>query len=121
MNEQILKSWTEQVEKLTAGFAPAREAAKLGVDHLEQLVAAQLESTRAYAELAVTEARAALEVKDPKDLQGYIDRQRALVETLNSRVKGDAEKTVAMNQAFAEKVRKLAEQNIATATKAAAA
>ncbi|KAB7627812.1 phasin family protein [Alkalilimnicola sp. S0819] len=121
MNEQIMKSWAEQVEKMTQGFGPARDAAKFGVDTLEKMISAQLESARAYSELAVTEARAALEVKDPKDLQSYIERQRQLVETINSRVKNDAEKAVSLNQDFAAKIRELAEANIAAATKASKA
>ena len=120
MNDKILKSWNEQIEKLGTGFGPAREAAKLGVDHLEKLVALQLDAAQSYAELAVTEARSALEVNDTESLQAYLKRQQELGNTIGARVKGDAEKVVTLNKAFADKIQKITQQNVAAATPKAA-
>lgn len=118
MNE-ALKSWNEQIEKL--GLGPARDAAKLGVDHLEQIVGLQLTAAQTFAETAMKEARAALSVSDAKDLQSYLQRQQSLAQEVAARVKADAEKAVALNQDFATKLQKLTEQNLAAVTKLAGA
>lgn len=122
MNDKILNTWNEQIEKLGAGFGPARDAAKLGVDHLEKLVALQLDAAQSYAELAVKEARAALDVNDTESLQAYLKRQQELGNTIGTRVKGDAEKVVSLNKAFVDQIQKIAKQNVpAAAPKAAKA
>ena len=120
MNDAILKSFNEQFEKLGAGFGPARDAAKLGVDHLEKLIALQLDAAQSYAELAVKEARSALEVSDGESLQAYLKNQQQLGNTIGTRVKADAEKVVSLNKIFVDQVQKIA-QNATTAPKAAKA
>lgn len=106
-SDSFFKTWSEQVEKLGLGFEPARKAAALGVDHLEKVIGLQLEAAQAYAELAVGEARAALEIKDANDFQSYLKHQQDLAKTVNDRVKGDTEKVMKLNQGFVDQIGRL--------------
>ena len=115
MTEDMMKNFNEQMQKM--GMGPARDAAKLGVDHLEQLFSLQLEAAKTYADLALKEARAALEVDNPEALKAYVEHQRELANTVSQRVKSDAEKVVALNQGFAEKVQKMGQDAVAKSTK----
>ena len=115
MNEDMMKNFNEQMQKM--GFGPARDVAKMGVDHLEQLFSLQLDAAKTYADLAMKEARAALEIDDPEALKAYIEHQRELANTVTQRVKGDAEKVVALNQGFAEKLQKMSQEAVAKGTK----
>ncbi len=117
-NEGFFKTWNEQVEKLGLGFEPARKAAALGVDHLEKLVALQLDAAQAYAELAVGEARAALDVRDANGLQAYVKRQQDVAKTVNERVKGDADKVMSLNRNFVDQIGQVAKPKPAKAAKA---
>lgn len=109
--------FNEQLEKLLMG--PTRAFIGLGVDHLEKLVNVQLEATKAYTELGLQQARAALEIREPKDLENYVQGQQEVVRTLGERVKGDAEMVVALNREFAEKAQQLAQESATGLGKAA--
>ncbi|MBA1147666.1 phasin family protein [Ectothiorhodospiraceae bacterium WFHF3C12] len=98
--------------------APARNFVDSVVDHFEQLVNLQFGAAKAYADASVKQARAALDVKDPSDLNAYIANQQKVVQELGERMKGDAEKVVSLNQAFAQKTQKAAEENVANVSKA---
>ncbi|PWG65475.1 phasin family protein [Sediminicurvatus halobius] len=119
MNNEMINKYNEQVEKLFVG--PARAYGKLAVDYTEKLVNAQLEAVRTYTEVGVGQARAALEIKDTKGLQAYAEGQQKVAKDLSERVKGDAEKVVAMNQEFVNEARKLVESNVKSASEAATA
>lgn len=99
--------------------APARSYAGAMLDHFEQLVNLQFNAVKAYADTGVKQARAALEVKDPSDLNAYIANQQKVFQELGERMKGDAEKVVSLNQAFMQKSQKTAQANVQGAVKAA--
>ncbi|MDN5848024.1 MAG: phasin family protein [Nitrococcus sp.] len=101
--------YNEQFERLLMG--PTRAFFGLGVDHLEKLVNVQLEATKAYTELGLRQWRTALEIREPKDLESYVQGQQEVVKTVGERVKGDAERVVALNREFAEKAQQLAQEN----------
>jgi len=117
MNDKTFNQYNEQFEKLFVG--PARAYAKLAVDYTEKLVTAQIEATRAYTEVGLGQARAALEIKDTQGLQAYAEGQQKVAKDLGERVKGDAGKVVELNQEFVDEARKLVESNVKTASEAA--
>ncbi|HKJ96077.1 MAG TPA: phasin family protein [Gammaproteobacteria bacterium] len=117
MNETLNQIF-EQTQKSV--FAPVNTYAGITVDHFEQIVALQFDAAQAYADLAVQQARAALDIKDPQGFQAYFEGQQKVAQTLGERVKGDAEKVASLNQEFVEKTRQAVQDNIAGATKAAA-
>ncbi|MGD8430450.1 MAG: phasin family protein [Ectothiorhodospiraceae bacterium] len=119
MSYETLNKMNEQFEKLVLG--PSRAYAGLAVDYVEKLTQAQLEASRSYSEAVLAQARAALDVKDADALKSYVENQQKLAQDLGERVKGDTEKVVAMNQEFAEKAQKLAQDSARDATQAAQA
>ena len=54
---------------------------------------------------------------NPEALKAYVEHQRELANTVSQRVKSDAEKVVALNQGFAEKVQKMGQDAVAKSTK----
>lgn len=110
---------TQQFEALF--FGPARAYAALSVDYTEKLFTTQFEFAKAYADAALGQARAMLDVKDAESLRTYVEDQRDVAKDLGERFKGDAEKVVALNQEFAQKSQQLVESNIKEATSQAKA
>ncbi len=109
MSTNTPDQFNEQFERLLIG--PTRTFMGLGVEHLEKLINVQLEATKAYTELSLRQVRAALEIREPKDLENYVQGQQEAVKTLGERVKGDAELVVALNREFAEKAQRLAQES----------
>lgn len=109
--------YNEQFERLLTG--PTRAFFGLGVDHMEKLVNIQLAATKAYTELGLRQVRAALAIREPKDLESYVQCQQEVVKTLGERVKGDAETVVALNREFAEKAQQLTQENASDFAKTA--
>ncbi len=117
MKNDMFDKYTEQAEKLF--MAPTRSYAKLAVDYTEKLMAAQMEAVRTYSEIGMQQARAAMEIKDTKGFQQYAEQQQTVAKDLSERVKSDAEKSVAMNQDFANDIRKLVESSVQNASETA--
>ncbi|MGO2132032.1 MAG: phasin family protein [Halomonas sp.] len=109
---------TTQFENLF--FGPARAYANLSLDFTEKLVSAQLEASKSYAETNLTQVRALLDVRDAEGLRAYMENQQKVAKDLTERMKGDAEKVVALQQDFASKSQKLTEENTKQASTAAA-
>ncbi|MDT0500556.1 MULTISPECIES: phasin family protein [unclassified Halomonas] len=101
---------TAQIDSLY--FAPARAFAALSVDYTEKLVNAQLEATRAYTDLNLAQLRRLVEVKDAEGLKRYVEGQQDVAKQLTERLKGDAEKVVALQQEFVQESQKLTEGNV---------
>ena len=116
MSNETLNTVNEQIQKLVA---PSRSFIGLSVEQAEKLVSLQLETAASYMELGFQQVRAALDVKDPKGLQAYVEGSRKVAEDLGERVKGDAEKVVSLQREFAEKAQKLAQDNVSSFAKAA--
>ncbi|MEX0385990.1 phasin family protein [Spiribacter onubensis] len=118
MNNEMFTKYTEQAEKMF--MAPTRDYAKLAMDYAEKMIEAQIEAARTYSEIGLQQARAALDIKDTTALQQYAEKQQAVAKDLGERVKGDAEKVVAMNQDFVNETRKLVESSVQTVSETAA-
>lgn len=101
-------------------FGPARAYANLSLDFTEKLVSAQLEASKSYAETNMTQVRALLDVRDAEGLRAYMENQQKVAKDLTERMKGDAEKVVALQQDFATKSQKLTEENTKQVSTAAA-
>ncbi|AXY40740.1 phasin family protein [Halomonas sp. JS92-SW72] len=101
---------TAQLESLF--FSPARAFAALSVDLGEKLINAQLEASRAYAEASVAQLRSLASVKDAEGLKGFMEGQQQVAQELAARLKGDAEKVVALQQQFVQESQKLTEGSV---------
>lgn len=111
---------TQQFDALF--FGPARAYASLAVDYTEKLAHAQLDATKAYTDTGLAQLRTLMAVKDAEGLKSYMEGQQKVAKDLAERLKGDAEKVVALQQDFVQQSQKLTEENVkqaqATATKA---
>lgn len=119
MNNVPFEQFAKQYESMIGG--PSRAYGALALDYVEKLVSSQFEATRASVDAGVGLARSVLDIKDPDGLRSYVESQQKVAQSLGERLKGDAEKVVAINQEFVEKAQKLAESNAKSVTKAAAA
>ncbi|MDN3520736.1 phasin family protein, partial [Halomonas ramblicola] len=108
---------TAQFESLF--FGPARAFAALSVDVTEKLVTTQLEATRACADINLAQLRRLVEVKDAEGLKGYLEGQPEVAKELTERLKGDAEKVVALQQEFVQEGQKLTEGSVKQAQESA--
>lgn len=108
----------EQLEELF--FAPARAYATLSVDFAEKLTNAQLDAAKAYTETGLAQVRAFTAVKDVEGLRSYMEGQQKVAKDLTDRMKGDAEKVVALQRDFVAESQKLAEANVKKASDTAA-
>ncbi len=117
MTNETFNKYNEQAETLFMG--PTREYAKLAMSYAEKMIEAQMSAAKTYSEIGLNQARAALDIKDSSALQAYAQEQQEVAKDLTERVKGDAEKVVAMNQDFVNEARKLVESNVKTASETA--
>ncbi|APX94097.1 phasin family protein [Franzmannia qiaohouensis] len=117
MSNATIDQATQQFESMF--FGPARAYAALSLDYAEKLLNTQYEAVKAYSDVSMSQARAMLDIKDAEGLRTYVEGQQKVAKELSERVKGDAEKVVALNQDFVQQGQKLAEENIQTASKAA--
>lgn len=98
MSHDILKDLSDRFQ--TTFFGPTRELSAATLDHVEKLATIQYEATRAYADLGIEQARAAMQIRDAAGFQSYVADQQKLVETIGRRIKGDAEQVTSLNQAY---------------------
>ena len=117
MNNINLGKTTEQLE--TFFFGPARAYAALTLDYSEKLANAQFDAIKAHSDTSLSQARAAMDIKDAEGLRSYIEGQQKVAKDLGERVKGDTEKVVALNQDFAQQSQKLVESSVKTASQSA--
>ncbi len=117
MSNATINQANEQFQSLFG--EPARAFAELTVNHMESVVQTQVEASRALSDLSMKQVRSALEVKDPKDVQGFFQGQQEFLKAMSEQVRGDAEKLVELNRKFAEEAQKLGQQSTQEASKAA--
>ncbi|HSP58647.1 MAG TPA: phasin family protein [Halomonas sp.] len=104
------KQITDQFESMF--FGPARAYAALSVDYTEKLVNAQLDAGKAYSDTSLAQLRNLMNVKDAEGLRDYMEGQQKVAKDLTERLKGDAEKVVALQQDFVKDSQKLTEENV---------
>ena len=117
MSNEPVNQMQTQIENTVA--RPARSYASFMLDHFEQLANLQFEAAKAYAETSMQQARAALEVKDSSDVRAYMENQQKVAKEMGERIKGDMERLVSLNQAFAQNAQNVTEESAKKASKAA--
>ncbi|MDI5932714.1 phasin family protein, partial [Halomonas kalidii] len=101
---------TAQLESVF--FGPARAFAALSIDFTEKLVTTQLDAAQAYADFSLAQLRSLVEVKDAEGLKSYLEGQQQVAKDLSERLKGDADKVVALQQDFIQEGQKLTEGSV---------
>lgn len=101
---------TKPFEAMLLG--PARAYAALSIDYTEKLLAAQLDTAKAYTDTGLTQVRQLLDVRDVDGLRSYIEGQQQFAKDVTERLKGNAEQVVSLNQDFMQQSQKLAESSL---------
>jgi len=100
-------------------MAPARAFAALNVDFAEKMFNAQLDASKAYVDTSMAQVRSLMNVKDAEGLRSYMEGQQKVAKELAERVKGDADKVVALQQDFMQQSQKLTDENVKQAQETA--
>jgi phasin family protein len=74
---------------------------------------------KAYADTSLAQLRNLVEVKDTEGFKSYLEGQKEVANELTERLKGDAEKVVALQQEFAQESQKLTESTVKQAQESA--
>lgn len=117
MTNDMFKQFSEQFEK--GVFGPMRNFVATATDHAEKIAGIQVEAAKAYTDITFKNAREVLEIRDTEGLKNYVGKQPEVAKEFGERVKADAEKLTAANQAFVENTQKVTQDSVATVQKAA--
>jgi len=115
MNKATEKT-TQQVESILV--APMRAYTAKTLDYYDQVVTAQVDAARAYADFSVAQMRTWLDVKDVETMKHAMESQQKASTDLMERFKGDAEKIGALSQSFMQDSQKMAEDSLKSVTDA---
>ncbi|WGI24645.1 phasin family protein [Halomonas alkaliantarctica] len=99
---------TQQFESVF--ISPMRFYTLTALDYYDQLVSAQLDAARAYSDMAISQARTWLDVKDSESFKKAMESQQKTAGEFMERVKGDTEKVSSIGQSFAQDSQKMAEE-----------
>ncbi|CAM3645271.1 MULTISPECIES: phasin family protein [Halomonas] len=115
------KSSTDQTaQQLESVFvSPMRSYTLTALDYYEQLFSAQVDAARAYSDMAISQARTWLDVKDTDSFKKALESQQKTASDFMERVKGDTEKVTSISQSFAEDSKKQAEETTKKAVETA--
>ncbi|WP_235040200.1 phasin family protein [Vreelandella profundi] len=121
MNSSANKSSTDQAaQQLESVFvSPMRSYTLTALDYYEQLFSAQADAARAYSDMAISQARTWLDVKDTDSFKKALESQQKTASDFMERVKGDTEKVTSISQSFAEDSKKQAEETTKKAVETA--
>ncbi|AIA75935.1 phasin family protein [Halomonas sp. XH26] len=100
-------------------MAPVRAYMTLSIDYSEKMLNAQFDANKSYVDTGIAQMRQLMSVKDANGLRSYMEGQQKVAKELAERVKGDADKVVALQQDFLQKGQKLTEDNVKQAQAAA--
>lgn len=117
MANDTFQQLNEQFE--STFFAPMRQYLAAVTDHVEALSSLQIEASKAYTEVAFSNVRAALDVRDAEGFKTYVSKQPEVAKQFGERVKSDAEKITAANQTFVENAQKVTKDSVEQVQKAA--
>jgi phasin family protein len=117
MANDTFQQINEQFESTV--FAPMRRYFAAITDHAEAVTSLQVEASKAYTEVAFSNVRAALDVRDAEGFKAYVSKQPDVAKQFGERVKNDAEKITAANQTFVENAQKVTQESVEQVQKAA--
>jgi phasin family protein len=96
----------------------ASDVSKTALQHFEKLINLQFKAARNYADLALNNTRAALEVKDLDDAKGYLEKQAEVARDVLASIAKDSEEAVALGRDYAESMESLLKKSAVDATAA---
>ena len=91
-------------------FAPLRKMNEIAIAHVEKVVAIQLESAKAHANLGIDQWKAAAEVSDPSSFMAYVAKQGAFATNIAEQVVSDVQKLRELGGDFVEKAQTVVQE-----------
>ncbi|MBF60228.1 phasin family protein [Halomonas sp. FeN2] len=116
MNKATEKT-TQQFESVFV--SPMRSYTLTALDYYDQLFTAQMDAARAYSDMAISQARTWLDVKDADSFKKAMESQQKTASNFMERVKGDTEKVTSISKSFAEDSQKQVEETTKKAVETA--
>ncbi len=116
MTDKIVASLKEQNDKLVAA-AGAFNA--LNVANVEKLVELELGSVRELSGLAISQLKAAVEVKDVDGLKAYADSHAAYVRQVSEKLTADSQAVAELAKTYTADVQKIAQESVDAVAKVA--
>lgn len=112
MSNNTDKATTEKTKQQfeSVFVSPMRSYTLTALDYYDQLFSAQMDAARAYSDMAISQARTWLDVKDADSFKKAIESQQKTASDFMERVKGDSEKVTSISQSFAEDSQKQVEE-----------
>ena len=107
----MMKSTENSTQQFESAFvSPMRSYTLTALDYYQKLMGAQLDATRAYSDMTVSQARTWLDVKDADSFKKAMESQQRVASDFMERLKGDSEKVSSISQGFMQESQKMAEE-----------
>mgnify|MGYP003648776080 CR=1 FL=1 len=116
-DKNSVKNTNQQIESVFA--SSMRSYTLTALDYYDQLFSAQMDSARAYSDMAISQARTWLDVKDQESFKNALETQQKTATEFMERVKGDTAKVTSIGQSFAQDSQKMAEETTKKAAETA--
>jgi len=108
--------FSKAIENFQSIPAPVSKANKVYVANLERLVKFQMVALRYYVDMAITQLKAAAEVKGPEDVQNFLNGELNAFGKLRQRVMDDAKNLADLNVGFKNEFQDLVRGSVAEVT-----
>ncbi|WP_235976160.1 phasin family protein [Vreelandella sedimenti] len=116
-DKNSVKNTNQQIESVFA--SSMRSYTLTALDYYDQLFSAQMDSARAYSDMAISQARTWLDVKDQESFKNALETQQKTATEFMERVKGDTAKVTSIGQSFTQDSQKMAEETTKKAAETA--
>tara|TARA_R110002051_G_scaffold99013_2_gene169413 strand:+ start:2708 stop:3094 length:387 start_codon:yes stop_codon:yes gene_type:complete len=116
-DKNSVKNTNQQIESVFA--SSMRSYTLTALDYYDQLFSAQMDSARAYSDMAISQARTWLDVKDQESFKNALETQQKTATEFMERVKGDTAKVTSICQSFTQDSQKMAEETTKKAAETA--
>ena len=92
--------------------ATTKEISKITLDYFEKLVNLQFNAARNYADVAVTNTQAALEVKDLDGAKAYLKKQSEVASGVLEYIAKDSNEAITAGRGYAENLQSLVKKSV---------
>ena len=116
-DKNSVKNTNQQIESVFA--SSMRSYTLTALEYYDQLFSAQMDSARAYSDMAISQARTWLDVKDQESFKNALETQQKAATEFMERVKGDTAKVTSIGQSFTQDSQKMAEETTKKAAETA--
>ena len=92
--------------------AASNEVGKITLEYFEKLMNLQFNATRNYADVALTNTQAALEVKDLDGAKAYLGKQAEVARSVFEYYAKDSNEAITVGRSYAENLQSLVKKSV---------